>query len=60
MAADHGSQRDGYGGEGTISYPEVELTRNALTGKYDGTLTGLGVAGIYKLSILARGVNKEV
>jgi len=48
------------GGEGTISYPELELTRNASTGKYDGTLTGLGVAGIYKLSILARDVNKEV
>jgi len=47
-------------GEGTISYPEVELTKNAATGIYEGTLTDLRIAGIYKLVILARDVNKEV
>ena len=48
------------GGTETIAYPEIALTLNASTQRYEGTLTGLTVSGIYKIVVLARDVNKEV
>ncbi|MEI7672735.1 MAG: C13 family peptidase, partial [Deltaproteobacteria bacterium] len=48
------------GQEGTIAYPEVSLVKNAATGKYEATLRGLSIAGIYKIVVFAQDVDKEV
>ncbi len=48
------------GGVETIAYPEIALTLNTETQRYEGTLTGLTVSGIYKIAVLARDVNKEL
>ncbi|MEI7670910.1 MAG: dockerin type I domain-containing protein, partial [Deltaproteobacteria bacterium] len=48
------------GGTETIAYPEIALTLNTVSQRYEGTLTGLTVSGIYKIVVLARDVNKDV
>ena len=48
------------GGEDTITYPEVVLTKNEATGLYEGVLNDLRISGIYKLVILASDANKEI
>ncbi|MEI7672674.1 MAG: C13 family peptidase, partial [Deltaproteobacteria bacterium] len=48
------------GQEGTIAYPEVTLVKNTATGKYGATLSGLSLAGIYKIVVFAQDVDKEV
>jgi hypothetical protein len=48
------------GGEDTITYPEVLLTRDEASGLYTGTLTDLRISGMYKLLVLASDASKEI
>ena len=48
------------GGTETIAYPEIDLTLNTTTQRYEGTLTGLTISGIYKIVVQARDANKDV
>jgi len=48
------------GGDTTINYPEAELIYNTGSETYEGTLTGLTKAGLYKIVVLAEDVDHEV
>ncbi|MBW2037898.1 MAG: dockerin type I repeat-containing protein, partial [Deltaproteobacteria bacterium] len=48
------------GGDQTITYPEIDITYNATTGKYEGTITGLTLAGVYKIVVFAEDEEHQV
>ena len=48
------------GGDQTIAYPELDLVLSAATGEYEGQLTDLTLAGLYKVIVLAEDVDHEV
>jgi hypothetical protein len=48
------------GGDDIIVYPEVELSYNSSSGKYEGTLSGLSQSGLYKIVVMAEDSEHEV